>query len=151
VAFLFPNGDHAMTKHIITNLFVISALCIFYGCSAKRPVLYPNETLKTLGQPKADQAINDCIKMAEDYKAGGNRANEIAKDTGKAGIVGAATGAVIGALTGNFGRATAIGGAGAATATMGSGIMRSDEPDALFRQFVEQCLREKGLQPLGWR
>lgn len=132
----------------------IALLCVFTlltGCSAKRPVLYPNEQLKTIGQTKANQAIDDCIRSAEEYKVSASKSGEIAKDTGKAGIIGAATGAVIGVLTGDFGRAAAIGGAGAATATMGSGVMRSDDPDALFKQFVEQCLREKGLQPLGWR
>lgn len=121
------------------------------GCGASRPVLYPNAHLKEIGQTKADQAIDDCVRMANEYKAGSDKAKEIAKDTAKAGVVGAATGAVIGAITGDIGRAVAIGGAGAATATAGMGVMRSDEPDPIFKQFVEQCLREKGFQPIGWR
>lgn len=129
----------------LINIFLIS------GCGAKRPVLYPNSHLNEVGKEKANQAIDDCIRLAHDYQAGGNRTEEIAKDTGKAGVVGAATGAVIGALTGNLGRGTVIGGAAAATAAMGSGVMRSDEPDPVFKQFVDQCLREKGFQPLGWR
>ena len=136
----------------------IGACCLIFtialtlnACGTKRPVLYPNDHLKEIGQSKANQDIDDCIHLATEYQAGGNRTKEIAKDTGKAGAIGAATGAVIGAITGNLGRATAIGGAGAATATMGSGIMRSDEPDPVFKQFVEQCLREKGFQPIGWR
>lgn len=140
-----------MKLFTVTGFFVLACMLILNGCGAKRPVLYPDAHLKEVGKDKANLEIDSCIQMANDYQAGGNRAAEIAKDTGKAGVVGAATGAVIGALTGNFGRATAIGGAGAATATMGSGIMRSDEPDAVFKQFVEQCLREKGFQPLGWR
>lgn len=127
------------------------ATLLLTACGAKRPVLYPNEHLQQVGKAKSNQDIDDCIKLANEYQAGGSKTKEIAKDTGKAGIVGAATGAVIGALTGNLGRGTAIGGAGAATATMGSGIMRSDEPDPVFKQFVDQCLREKGFQPIGWR
>lgn len=136
---------------ITTSCLLLLATLLLGACGAKRPVLYPNEHLKQIGKAKANQDIDDCIKLADEYQAGGSRAGEIAKDTGKAGVVGAATGAVIGALTGNFGRGTAIGGAGAATATMGSGIMRSDEPDPVFKQFVDQCLRDKGLQPVGWR
>ncbi|HIJ87505.1 MAG TPA: hypothetical protein HPP97_07425 [Desulfuromonadales bacterium] len=139
-----------MRSIIIYTLLFIAPLTL-NACAAKRPVLYPNAQLKEIGQPKADLEIDDCISLANSYKAGGDRTKEIAKDTGKAGIVGAATGAVIGAITGDFGRGAAIGGAGAATAAMGSGIMRSDEPDPVFKQFVEQCLREKGFQPLGWR
>lgn len=134
-----------------TCCLLLLAALLLGACGAKRPVLYPNEHLKQIGKAKANQDIDDCIKLANEYQAGGSRAGEIAKDTGKAGVVGAATGAVIGALTGNFGRATAIGGAGAATATMGTGIMRSDEPDPVFKQFVDQCLRDKGFQPVGWR
>ena len=130
---------------------LISITLMLNACGAKRPVLYPNNHLKEIGRAKADQEIDDCIRLATEYRAGGDRAKEIAGNTGKAGVIGAATGAVIGVITGDIGRATAIGGAGAATATMGSGIMRSDEPDPVFKQFVDQCLREKGFQPLGWR
>ena len=139
-----------MRSFIVYSLCFVASLMLT-ACAAKRPVLYPNAHLNEIGQPKADQEIDDCINLANSYKAGGDKTREIAKDTGKAGVVGAATGAVIGAITGDFGRGAAIGGAGAATAAMGSGIMRSDEPDPVFKQFVEQCLREKGFQPLGWR
>ncbi|MDD2897348.1 MAG: hypothetical protein PHI31_01415 [Desulfuromonadaceae bacterium] len=138
-------------RAITVFALIITSAIVLTACGAKRPVLYPNEFLKGMGQPKADIEIDRCIALANEYQAGGNKGKEIAKDTGKAGVVGAATGAVIGALTGNWGRGAAIGGAGAATATMGSGIMRSDEPDPVFKQFVEQCLREKGFQPIGWR
>lgn len=138
-------------RTFISYCLVLTIVMSLGACSAKRPVLYPNAYLKEIGQTKANQEIDDCIRIANEYQAGGDRSKEIAKNTGKAGIVGAATGAVIGAITGDFGRAAAIGGAGAATATMGSGLMSSDEPDPVFKRFVEQCLREKGLQPLGWR
>jgi hypothetical protein len=137
--------------NLIKILSVLLCLLLVSACAAKRPVLYPNNQLKEIGQNKANQEIDGCISMANEYQAGGSRSAEIAKDAGKAGIVGAATGAVIGVLTGDFGRAVAIGGAGAATATAGMGVMRSDEPDQVFRQFVDQCLREKGYQPVGWR
>jgi predicted small lipoprotein YifL len=137
-------------RHIVTYCLLVAVTVMLSACGAKRPVLYPNAYLKEMGPAQADQEIDDCIKLATEYKAGGDKAEEIAKDTGKAGVVGAATGAVIGAITGNWAQGAAIGGAGAATATMGSGIMRSDEPDPVFKQFVDQCLREKGFQPIGW-
>ncbi|MFZ2949114.1 MAG: hypothetical protein WA003_06485 [Desulfuromonadaceae bacterium] len=136
----------------------ISSHCLLFtfalmlaACGSQRPILYPNSQLKEVGQSKANQEIDDCIRLATEYQAGGDKTREIAKETGKAGVVGAATGAVIGVITGDIGRATAIGGAGVATATMGSGIMSSDEPDPVFKQFVDQCLRDKGFQPIGWR
>lgn len=135
----------------IIRCLLVVFVALICGCGAKRPVLYPNNHLNEVGKEKAHLEIDECIRLANEYQAGGNRSEEIAKDTGKAGVVGAATGAVVGALTGNLGRGTVIGGAAAATAAMGSGIMRSDEPDPVFKQFVDQCLREKGFQPLGWR
>lgn len=135
----------------IVGFLLLVSLAAISGCGASRPVLYPNAHLQEIGQVKAEQEIDDCIRMANEYQAGSNMTNEIAKGTAKAGVVGAATGAIIGAITGNIGQAAAIGGAGAATATMGMGVMRSDGPDPIYKQFVEQCLREKGFQPLGWR
>lgn len=136
------------TFSTILLFLLVLLLC---GCGAMRPVLYPNEQLKSIGKEKANQEIDACIRLAEESQAGGSRSGQIAKDTAKSGAIGAATGAVIGAITGDFRRAAAIGGAGSATAAAGSGILRSDEPDPLFRQFVDHCLREKGLQPIGWR
>jgi len=145
----FEGGFMKISK-IAVYLFILPSV-LLGGCGAIRPVLYPNTHLQSIGKEKAEQNIDDCIQMANEYKAGSDKAKEIAKDTTAAGVVGAATGAVIGAITGDMGRSAAIGGAGAATATMGMGVMRSGEPDPIFKQFVEQCLREKGLQPIGWR
>ena len=97
------------------TLFLIGALTLS-ACGPQRPVLYPNSHLKEIGQPKANQDIDECIKLATEYQAGNSKGEEVAKNTGKAGVVGAATGAVVGAFSGNAGRGAAMGGAGAATA-----------------------------------
>ena len=143
-------GEIMKISTIAVYLLILPSV-LLGGCGASRPVLYPNIQFQSIGKEKAEQDIDDCIQMANEYKAGSDKAKEIAKDTTAAGVVGAATGAVIGAITGDLGQAAAIGGAGAATATMGMGVMRSGEPDPIFKQFVEQCLRERGLQPIGWR
>ena len=130
---------------------LLAVILLVTACGSKRPVLYPNEYLKQMGPSAAERDIDACIQMANDYKASGDRTKEIAKDTGKTAVVGAATGAVVGAIAGDAGMGAAIGAAGGATAALGAGIMRSDEPDPVFVQFVDQCLREKGYQPLGWR
>jgi len=135
----------------LTGYLFLSLAVLLCGCGTSRPVLYPNAHLQSIGKAQAEQDVDDCIRMANEYKAGSDKTKEIATDTAKAGVVGAATGAVIGAITGNMGQSAAIGGAGAATAAMGMGVMNSDEPDPIFKQFVEQCFRDKGLQPIGWR
>jgi hypothetical protein len=30
-------------------------------------------------------------------------------------------------------------------------MLNSGKPDPVFKKFVEQCLRDKGYQPIGWR
>lgn len=138
-------------RTIITIFPLFLFTLMVTACGPKRPVLYPNDYLKEVGPAQANQDIDDCLRSATEYKAGGDKTKEIAKDTGKAAVVGAATGAVIGAIAGDAGKGAAIGAAGAATAALGVGIMRSDEPDPIFKQFVDQCLRERGYQSLGWR
>ena len=136
---------------VTTGCLLLTINLLVTACGPKRPVLYPNDYLKQVGPVQADQDIDVCIKMANDYKAGADKTKEIAKDTGKSAVVGAATGVVVGAIAGNAGMGAAIGAAGAGTAALGAGIMRSDEPDPIFKQFVDQCLRDKGYQSLGWK
>ena len=138
-------------RRLFPVVSLLTSLFLVVSCAPKRPVLYPNDYLKQVGPSTAERDIDACIQMANDYKAGSDKTKEIAKDTGKAAVVGAATGAVIGAIAGNAGKGAAIGAAGAGTAALGAGIMRSDEPDPVFQQFVDQCLRDKGYQPIGWK
>ena len=139
-----------MRTVMIRTLLVFSALLVV-ACTPKRPVLYPNAYLQKVGQTQAEQDIEACIQMANDYKAGGDRTKEIAMDTGKAAVVGAATGAVVGAISGDAGVGAAIGAAGAGTAALGYGLFHSAEPDPIFKQFVDKCLQDKGFQVIGWR
>ena len=48
-----------------------------------------------------------------------------------------------------------VGAAGGATAgllgTMFGWMFRRSEPDPVYRNFVETCLRDKGYQPIGWQ
>lgn len=127
------------------------ALLATSACGPQRPVLYPNERFKAAGQEVAQQDIDACMQMARESGAGSSRAGKVAGDTAKAGVVGGATGAVIGAISGDAGIGAAIGAAGAGTAAFTSSIFRSEEPDPIFRQFVDTCLRDKGYQTIGWK
>lgn len=121
------------------------------SCGPQRPVLYPNERLKAVGQEAAQQDIDACMQFARDSGADSKRAGKVVGDTAKAGVVGGATGAVIGAISGDAGIGAAIGAAGAGTAALTSSIFRAEAPDPIFMQFVDTCLREKGYQTIGWK
>lgn len=127
-------------------LFLLNA-----SCGPQRPVLYPNERLKVAGQEAAQQDIDACMQLARESGADSSRAGKVAGNTAKAGVVGGATGAVIGAISGDAGIGAAIGAAGAGTAALTSSIFRAEEPDPIFRQFVDTCLHEKGYQTIGWK
>ncbi len=140
-------------KTILGILTLIATLAITGCASTKKPILYPNSHLNAVGQQQADADINACMRAAEASGANTGKSEELAKSTTKAGAVGGATGAVVGALSSssNLGRGAAIGGAGAATATLVSGAFDVPEPTQIYIRFVEICLREKGYQTLGWR
>lgn len=134
-------------------LIVISALALGGCASTKKPVLYPNPHLNRVGQQQADADIDACMRAAEASGANSGKNEELARSTAKAGAVGGATGAVVGAISssGSAGRGAAIGGAGAATATLVGGAFDSSNPTQVYIRFVDQCLRDKGYQPIGWR
>jgi len=121
------------------------------SCSPVRPVLYPNDRVKRAGPEGVERDIAECMQLARESGAQGDRGARVAKDTGTAAAVGGVTGAVVGAISGDALRGGVIGAAGAGTAALTSSIFRSEEPDPVFRRFVEYCLGERGYQVIGWR
>ncbi len=121
------------------------------GCAAKRPVLYPNEQYRVLGEAQAQKEIETCFKQAQEAHAQGRLADEVASRTGKSALVGGATGAVIGAFSGSALRGGLIGAAAGGTAALVGSALRGPEDSEVFRRFVEFCLADKGLLVMGWQ
>jgi hypothetical protein len=123
------------------------------GCAAKRPVLYPNAQLSRVGQAAADRDVDDCMQRAQQYASSpeGAKAREIAGQTAAGAAGGAAIGAVGGAITGSAGEGAAVGAATGATGGLLHGLWTGTEPDPVFVNFVDRCLRERGYEPIGWR
>ncbi len=121
-------------------------------------MLYPNDALQRGGTASADQAIRECMQLADSYVASGGAnsaaARDAAKRTAGGAAVGGATGAVAGAIYGDAGRGAAAGAASGATAGLVSSVFNSlwskNEPNPTYRAFVERCLRERGYEPIGW-
>ncbi len=129
---------------------LLLALMLFFaisGCSAKRPVMYTNESSK----PSAQQDIDECIRLAKESGADVNRTQEVAGSTVGGAAVGGATGAAAGIVYGNAGRAAGTGAAVGATGGFFRGLFRWREPDPVFRGYVERCLRDRSYEPIGWR
>ena len=136
----------------IVQYLILTVLVLAVGsCAQQRPVLYPNAHLRYVGEEAAAVDSDECIQLAIDYGAKEDSGTRVAKDTAKGAAVGGAAGTAVGAVTGNVGRGAAAGAAGGGAASMTRSMLNSGKPDPVFKRFVEQCLRDKGYQPIGWR
>jgi len=136
----------------IVQYLILTVLVLAVGsCAQQRPVLYPNARLRYVGEEAAAVDSDECIQLAIDYGAKEDSGTRVAKDTAKGAAVGGAAGTAVGAVTGNVGRGAAAGAAGGGAASMTRSMLNSGKPDPVFKRFVEQCLRDKGYQPIGWR
>ena len=132
--------------------FILLVLAVtMLSCAQQRPVLYPNAHLTHVGRETAESDIDDCIQLAIDYGAKEDSGTKVAKDTAKGAAVGGAAGTAVGAVTGNLGVGAAAGAAGGGAASMTRSLINSGKPGPVFKKFVDQCLRDKGYQPVGWR
>jgi|MudIll2142460700_1097286.scaffolds.fasta_scaffold81573_2 hypothetical protein len=128
------------------------------ACSARRPVLYPNEEYRRVGRDVAERDINDCMRRAEQFVSSGGRNTEATRQVAGSTAIGAGTGAAIGAaggaVTGSAGEGAAVGAATGATAGLLHalfGMCGSQRDDPVFVNFVDRCLRERGYEPIGWQ
>jgi hypothetical protein len=144
-------GDELVNSAKKRYIILIVCAVVVLSCAQQRPVLYPNAHLKYVGKETAESDIEDCLQLADDAGAKEDSGAKVAKDTAKGAAVGGAAGAAAGAVTGNLGVGTAAGAAGAGAASMTRSIIKSGDPGPVYKKFVDQCLREKGYQPIGWR
>jgi outer membrane lipoprotein SlyB len=127
---------------ILASLLLIASL----SSCASSPQLYPNEKFKRVGKSGAQQDIDLCQEQADEYMESG-KGKQIAKGAGTGAAIGAATGAVLGIFTGNVGSNALVGGAVGGTA---GGASAALSPSQIKRNFVDQCLSERGYRVLGW-
>ncbi len=146
-------GEDTMTHGRNWSLLwlALSGASFLGSCSmAKRPVLYPNPHLNSVGPAVAQADIDACLKLAAQYPGLAGPAGPAARSTATGAVGGAAVGTAVGAVRGNVGTTAAAGAAGGAAAGAAKSLI-IDVPDEATRRFVEQCLRDKGYQPIGWQ
>jgi outer membrane lipoprotein SlyB len=145
-------------------LFAQFVLCAaLAGCAATgarspqaQPVLYPNAAMNRMGEAQAKTEVNACIDRAI--------ANGLHPESGNnAAGQGAARGAVMGGVAGVVGslvtghgiegalkQGVATAAVGGATGAAGGAMQSQNQPNPLYRNFVQRCVAEKGLEVLGW-
>jgi hypothetical protein len=128
-------------------------VAVLVACAGPKPILYPNEHYKHMGENAAQADIEDCRELAEKAGAtpGTGKAGEVAKQTAISGGIGAAAGAVSGAIVGAAGTGSAIGAASGVVWGLLGSLFRSNEPSEAYKGYVTRCLREKGYDPTGWQ
>jgi hypothetical protein len=143
-----------MKNRLIVSFAAATALMLS-GCATPvaKPAFYPNMHFQQVGPVQAQADAQACSAMAD--QSGVGSVNKI--DAGRAAATGAAgvgAAGVVGSLLSGHkpdlrdiaAGAAAIGAAGAAATAAGQSVGGS----SMHRQFVQQCLAERGYQVIGW-
>ncbi len=142
-------------KRTRTSALGLTAL-LLAGCASvshEHPVLYPNAAYKAMGEAAARQHLDQCVALARQsgLQPGDNAASSGAmRGAAVAGVTGAVGSLVFG--RGNLEDAVKRGAQGAVVGAAGgatAGAM-SERPNSTYRQFVQRCAAEKGLDVIGW-
>jgi hypothetical protein len=133
----------------------LMAVAVLAGCATPvaKPAFYPNAHYQQVGPAQANADAQYCAELARQSDV--NAVNKVdAERSAAAGAAGVGTAGVVGSLlTGHkpdlkniAAGAAAIGAGGAAATAAGQSVGGS----GLYRQFVQQCLAERGYHVIGW-
>ncbi|HQR87518.1 MAG: hypothetical protein B7X62_07670 [Burkholderiales bacterium 39-55-53] len=143
-------------KHRFTLPVWVLASVLVAGCATPlaKPAFFPNAHYQRMGAAQAQADAQACAELANQSDVGAVNKVDAAR-VGAAGAAGVAVAGTVGSvLKGNkpnmkniAAGAAAIGAGGAAATAAGQSVGGS----SLYRQFVQQCLAERGYQVIGWR
>ena len=146
------------TAYTLPVLGCTLALSLLAGCAssgpnAGLPVIYPNAAYKRMGQEAAMQQVSQCVGAAQSSGLQPYR-NSAASGAINGATIAGVTGAVGGLV---FGRNSLEGVAKSAAqsavvgaAAGGTQGAINQQPNATYRQYVQRCLSERGLDVIGW-
>ncbi|MFO0707739.1 MAG: glycine zipper family protein [Nitrospira sp.] len=134
-----------------TSAVFLGAMML-WGCTAPKPILYPNTYFRQVGEAAAERDIEECSALAKDAGAtpSQGKSGQVAGSTTAGGAIGSAAGAVGGAVVGHPGRGAMVGAASGATGGFLRGLFRKSQPSSAYKQFVNRCLQDRGYEPVGW-
>jgi outer membrane lipoprotein SlyB len=117
-----------------------------------KPQLYPNQHLVNVGQAQSNYDIADCENLANTYVEE-NKGAEIAKKGATSAVIGGVIGAAAGAVRsgGSVSNTAATGAAMGAAGGTTKGIIDSNDPSTIYKNFVNRCLSDRGYDVMGWR
>jgi len=139
-----------ISRFKLPALILLAALSAAACASSKRPVLYPNSHLQTVGQAQAQRDIDYCMQFAASSGVSRHKDGEIAKKTVTGSAMGAAGAGTAALVLGRDADHILAGAAGGAAAGMVKGGIDSTDMNPTFQRFVGRCLRERGYEVIGW-
>ncbi len=146
-----------MTPHRLHRLGVCAAVLLLAACasvSQQRPVLYPNAAYKAMGESAARAQLEQCEAQARASgltPSGNQAASGAARGAAVAGVAGAVGNMVFSG--GNLEQAVKRGAQGAVVGAAAGGVggAMSEHGNPVYRQYVQRCASEKGLEIIGWQ
>lgn len=155
---IFFTASHPPLRHGPALRTALASLALLGGCAssggrADSPVLYPNAAYKAMGEAAARQHLEACKTLARQagLQPGDNAATQgAARGAAVAGVTAAIGGLVLG--RGSLEEAVKRGAQSAVVGAAAGGVSgaMSERPNSTWRQFVQRCAREKGLEIIGW-
>jgi uncharacterized membrane protein len=134
------------------QICIVLMILVIAGCSANRPVLYPNDQFQQDGREQANIAIDQCKSLAD--QAGISdiqyKSKRTATNGAKGAVLGAVSGAIGGAISGGVGIGTVIGAASGAAVGIISSLMTDNNTSPSYQQFINRCLQDQGYEVIGW-
>jgi hypothetical protein len=140
------------------NSFALSLTAVavlLAGCATPvaKPAFYPNAHYQQVGPAQAQADAQACATMAQQSDVGavnrsdaGRAAAAGAAGVGAAGVVGSLLSGHKPDLRDIAAGAAAVGVGGAAATAAGQSV----GGNPMYRQFVQQCLAERGYHVIGW-
>lgn len=147
---MIQNRLHILTTAALAVLWLTACASV----SQERPVLYPNAAYKAMGESAARAQLEQCEAQARASglaPSGHQVASGATRGAAVAGVAGAVGNLVFSG--GNLEQAVKRGAQGAVVGAAAGGVggAMSEHGNPVYRQFVQRCAGEKGLEIIGWQ
>jgi hypothetical protein len=144
----------SVSSHSPRPLLAAAALALLVGCaSTSAPVLYADAKSRTPAQ-RVQADIDDCRAQAEAaVGVNGANAHKVANATAKRGgvdFVDEAVEQIVASGRSAWHKARGAA-AGVMAGSLTAALLNWNEPDGVYRNHVDLCLKERGHKVLGWR
>lgn len=134
-----------------TRITVVPLLAALAACGMK-PVVYNDQHYQQVGAEQAKEDTDQCMAQAKTgVGTGPADVRGAATGAGVGAVAGAAGGAAGGAIWGNAGRGAASGAVAGLVGGLLYSVIRKKEPDPVYKNYVDNCLEQRGYDVAGWR